>query len=180
MPGYYRAQSRAKIRRHARLLNADGETKKVAIGFLSIQIMRSYPIKPLLAPSLLSLFSIAQQLLFCGRLVILATLHVGGNCMFAGLHQNKVGVYHWGPSPLTALTSPNGRNQIQKKHFFSVAPPSPGQQQEHQNRCIIVSWVACIPCIGCITQNTSNSQLSQYQPQSLPSRNLIKSYSLYL
>ena len=63
---------------------------------------------------------------------------------------------------LATLTTPNGRNQNQKSHFFSAAPPRPGSCYRNIRIDASLYHADHASCISCITQNTSHPQLSQY------------------
>ena len=133
------------------------DTKKLP-GFLFIFKWRSsINNQPLFVLSLSLLYLV---LLFCGLLwywqhcMLVVTVCLQGSIKTKWVCTNEV-------PALAALTSPNGRNQSQKNHFFSSAPPRPGSR--YRNIRIDASlYHASRPRISCITQNTSNSWLSQY------------------
>ena len=131
------AECGAKIRRHARLLNAERETKKVAIGFLSIQIMRSYH-QPLLAPhSYLSplsrsSFCFVAGLWYWQHCMLVVTVCLQGSIKTKWVCSNEVPAHQskWSESE-------------SKESFFLLRSTQAWEplQQEHQNRCIIVSCI---------------------------------------
>ena len=140
-----------QIRYHAlSLLNA--ETQKSCPTFCLFKWRSSINKQPLFVLPLSLLYLL---LLFCGLLwywqhcMLVVTVCLQGSIKTKWVCTNEV-------PALAALTSPNGRNQSQKNHFFSSAPPRPGSR--YRNIRIDASlYHASRPRISCITQNTSNS-----------------------
>lgn len=80
---------RSRHHHHERLLNA--ETQKSCSAFCHLDYWEVLSIISLFLPLRVSYLASISQLLFCGSAVILATLHVGGNCMFAGTPSKQSG-----------------------------------------------------------------------------------------
>ena len=81
---------RSRHQHHERLLNA--ETQKSCSAFCHLDywgLINKQPLFASLCP--VSYLASIFQLMFCGSAVILATLHVGGNCMFAGTPSKQSG-----------------------------------------------------------------------------------------
>ena len=127
---------------HERLLNA--ETQKSCSAFCHLDyywgLINEQPLFASLCP--ISPLSLS----FC----FVAVLWYWQHCMLVvtvclqGLHQNKVGVYQWGPSPGCANQSKWSESESKEPFFLGRPTQAWEPLQEHQNRCIIVSCGSCI------------------------------------